>query len=257
MSVRTADRTLDILECFGRLQKPMTAAELARELSLPASTCFSLVRTLVDRGYLYYLQPRGPIYPTRRVYQIAESIIKHDPIAQYLQPILNDLRDKCGESVILGKLQGAGVLYLEMIESRQPIRFMMQVGAVRSIHASSIGKAILSVMDEPSRDRLLARIKYPKLTDRTIRTRAELLASVEEGRKRGFWMNISESNPDVSGMAKPLTMFGDYYGVALIGPSFRVENNLKKYALELAKAAQRINAACMKLDKSRSSNSDT
>ena len=44
---------------------------MARELSLPTSTCFGLVRTLVDRGFLYYLRPRGPFYPTRRLGHVA------------------------------------------------------------------------------------------------------------------------------------------------------------------------------------------
>ncbi len=53
MAVRTADRTLEIFSCFARLQTPLTVSEIGRELSLPTSTCYALVKTLVDTGFLF------------------------------------------------------------------------------------------------------------------------------------------------------------------------------------------------------------
>lgn len=249
MTVRTADRTLDIFEHFAERQRPITASELARDLSLPTSTCFSLIRTLVDRGYLYYLQARGPFYPTRRLLSIAEEIAAHDPIAQYVLPLLGSLRDKTGETVILGKLKGTGVVYLERVESNQPIRYTRRVGFVRDIHASSIGKAILGAMDEKTRDRLLARVRYPKLTESTIRNRAQLIDSVVEGRKRGYWINVGESTPDVTGIAQSVTILGDFYGVALIGPSYRFDRNMKAYADALTKTVRKVSEAVSELER--------
>jgi DNA-binding IclR family transcriptional regulator len=247
MTVRTADRTLDIFEHFAERREPITASQLARDLSLPTSTCFSLIRTLVDRGYLYYLQSRGPFYPTRRLLSIAEEIATHDPIAQYVRPLLVALRDKAGETVILGKLKGTGVVYLERVESNQPIRYSRRIGFVRDIHASSIGKAILAIMDDKTRDRLLAQVRYPKLTDKTIRTRAQLIDSVDEGRKRGYWLNVDESTPDVTGIAQPVPIFGDFYGVALIGPSYRFERNMTAYAKALTKTVHKVSEAVSEL----------
>ena len=49
----------------------------------------------------------------------------------------------------------------------------MTVGSVRALHASSIGKAIVSALEDEPRERLLSLLKYPKLTARTIRSRAQ------------------------------------------------------------------------------------
>jgi DNA-binding IclR family transcriptional regulator len=249
MTVRTADRTLDIFESFARRRKPITVSELARELSLPMSTCFSLVRTLADRGYLYYLQPRGAFYPTRRLSLTAEAIAGHDPIARYVLPFLEALRDKVGETVIFGKLQGLGVIYLELVESLHPVRYTMNVGSVRDIHASSIGKAILAAMEDEPRRRLMARLKYPRLTPLTLRNAAQLARSVEEGRKRGYWTNVGESAPDVSGIAQTVQILGDLYGVALVGPSFRFEKNTKPFVEALTKAGRKITEVSAHLDR--------
>lgn len=247
--VRTADRTVDIFEHFARLQKPATVSELARELGLPVSSCFSLVRTLVDRGYLYYLQPRGALYPTRRVSLVADSIASHDPIVQYIRPFLKALRDKAGETVIFGKLQGVGVVYLELIESLHPVRYSMNVGSIRELHASSIGKAILAALADEPRRRLMAKIKYARLTDRTLRTQAQLVRSVEDGRRRGYWTNDGESAPDVMGIARSMHVLGDFYGVALVGPRFRFAKNLKPFVEALSTTTAKIAEVCAHLDR--------
>jgi DNA-binding IclR family transcriptional regulator len=242
MTVRTADRTLDIFESFARRQRPITVSDLARELSLPTSTCFALVRTLVDRGFLYYLRPRGAFYPTRRLSQVADAIAHHDPIAQNIRPLLEALRDATGETVILGKLQGLGVVYLEIIESRHAVRYTMTVGSVRALHASSIGKAIVSAMEDEPRERLLSLLKYPKLTDHTIRSRAQYRKSLEEGVKRGYWTNVGESSPDVMGVALPVRIFGDLYGINLVGPQSRFDRNLKSYVDALKATIRKVGA---------------
>jgi len=242
MTVRTADRTLDIFESFARRQRPISVSDLARELSLPTSTCFALVRTLVDRGFLYYLRPRGAFYPTRRLSQVAEAIAHHDPIAQNVRPLLEALRDATGETVILGKLQGLGVVYLEIIESRHAVRYTMTVGSVRALHASSIGKAIVAAMEDEPRERLLSQLKYPKLTEHTIRNRAHYKKSVDEGHKRGYWTNIGESSPDVMGIALPVRIFGDLYGINLVGPQSRFDRHLKSYADALKATIRKVGA---------------
>lgn len=242
MTVRTADRTLDIFESFARRQRPITVSDLARELSLPTSTCFALVHTLVGRGFLYHLRPRGAFYPTRRLSQVADAIAHHDPIAQNVRPLLETLRDTTGETIILGKLRGLGVVYLEIIESRHAVRYTMTVGSVRALHASSIGKAIVAAMDDAQRGRLLSQLKYPKLTERTIRSRTQYVKSLNDGHKRGYWTNVGESSPDVMGIALPVRIFGDLYGINLVGPQSRMDRNLKRYADALRSTVRKVGA---------------
>lgn len=242
MTVRTADRTLEIFESFARRQTPITVSELARELSLPTSTCFSLVRTLVERGFLYYLRPRGAFYPTRRLGQIAQAIANHDPIGQNVRPFLEALRDATGETVILGKLQGLGVVYLEIIESRQDVRYANSVGIVRDLHSSSIGKAILAAIEPEPRELLISQMKFRKFTENTLRNRAQYEQSLDEGHKRGYWTNVGERSLDVMGIALPVRIFGDLYGINVSGPRPRCERNLKSNVSALKATVRKVGA---------------
>ena len=67
MDVKTAGRTLDLFEGFAELWGPASLSEVSRQLRIPMSSCFCLVRTVENRGYLYATRARGPLYPTRRL----------------------------------------------------------------------------------------------------------------------------------------------------------------------------------------------
>ena len=97
-------------------------------------------------------------------------------------------------------------------------------------------------MDDEPRERLLAQLKYPKITEHTIRNRAQYTKSVEEGGKRGYWTNVGESSPDVMGIALPVRIFGDLYGINLVGPQSRFNRNLKSYVDALKATIRKVGA---------------
>ena len=57
--VRTQLRALEVFQVFARVRKPLRLSELARELNIPVSSCFAIIRALLDNGYLYEMARRG------------------------------------------------------------------------------------------------------------------------------------------------------------------------------------------------------
>ena len=78
--MKSASRTFDLFETFARMQAPITLSDLARQMKMPVSTCFNLVRTFEARGFLYSLGSRRGLYPTKRMLQLVTTIAQHDPI---------------------------------------------------------------------------------------------------------------------------------------------------------------------------------
>src|SRR5690606_10677637 len=105
-NARSASRALSVFETFGAEGRPLLLTELAPLIDVPLSSCHGLVRTLLDRGYLYALSRRRGFYPTRKLYTLAQTIAAKDSYLQRLQPFLERLRDDSGETVIVGTLQG-------------------------------------------------------------------------------------------------------------------------------------------------------
>ncbi|MDQ4060884.1 MAG: IclR family transcriptional regulator [Pseudomonadota bacterium] len=240
MDVKTARRTLDLIETFATVGKPLGVSELARALGAPVSSCFGLVRTLEARGFLYAVSPRRGFYPTKRLLQQAQAIAARDPIADHVGPVLAVLRDETGETVLFGKLQQGQAIYLDIVESRQSIRYTARAGDLKPLHASAMGKALLASLSDAERDRLLDEIELVPVTPATITDRARLLAHLDEGRRRGWQMTRSENVGDVMALAVTVPLGSEPYGIAVAGPVHRMEPALERHAAALQAAREQL-----------------
>jgi IclR family transcriptional regulator, acetate operon repressor len=240
MDVKTAGRTLDLFEIFAKAQTPLSLSELARALNAPPSSCFNLIRALQARGYLYSVQPKRQLYPTRRLFEVARAIVAGEPWMARIEPVLTHLRDQTHETVILGKRQGDQVVYLNVIEGPQTIRYTAQAGDLKPLHSSSIGKALLGTLSPAELVDVLKQLPLTRVTEATITDRDMLLADLERGKKRGYFMTAGENVADVMAVAATVRLAGDVYGIAIAGPIHRMTDNLTRHVSALTAACAAI-----------------
>lgn len=240
MDVKTAGRTLDLFEIFAKTQTPLSLSELARALNAPPSSCFNLIRALQARGYLYSVQPRRQLYPTRRLFEVASAITAGEPWMARIEPVLVTLRDQTHETVILGKRQGDRVVYLQVIEGPQTIRYTAQAGDLKPLHSSSIGKALLGALEPTELAKLLKQLPLPRVTEATMTNRSKLLADLERGRKQGYFITAGENVADVMAVATTVWLGGDVYGIAIAGPIHRMTDNTANQVVALKAACTAI-----------------
>jgi len=221
--VKAADRTLDVFEAFSRAGRPLNLSELAKAVEMPVSSCHGLVRTLTSRGYLVEIGTQRMHYPTRRLFDLARSILDRDPVLMKVSPILAVLRDKTGETVVLGKRLDKFVIYLDVAESGQTIRFTAEVSALRALHSSALGKALLGAMPEPQRSDFVATLDLTPVTGNTIGNAKKLLANIVAAEERGWHSTRGESVSDVMAVARAVRLGGETYALAVAGPLTRVE----------------------------------
>jgi IclR family transcriptional regulator, acetate operon repressor len=227
MDVKSATRLLDLFEAFAVARKPCTLSELSRALGVPVSSCHALVKTLEGRGYLYGSGGRGGLYPTRRLFAVAQTIAAHEPLIERLRPALIRLRDETRETVILGKRQGDRIIYLEVLESLQTIRYSAQPGDLKPLHSSAIGKAVLGSLDPGELAALLPRLPLDRVTDATLVDPAALVADLAAARERGdIYITRGENVADVMAAAVPFQAGGETFGVAIAGPLYRMNDAL-------------------------------
>lgn len=240
MDVKTAGRVLDVFEAFAQLQRAASLSDLARKLEIPVSSCFALLRTMENRGYIYSEKPRGGMYPTKRMFSLAKRIAAHDPIANRVTPALQELRDTTQETVLFAKRSGDQAVLLDVLVSPQRIRYTADLGEARSLHATSLGKAILSGLPEKERAALLERAGMAKLTPATITSRKKLEDEIAKSVKRGWFVNAEESVKHMFGVAVPVAINGEPYAISLPGPTERMKPNVKFLVERLHVARERI-----------------
>lgn len=223
MSDSSVQRAFAILETFERERRPLSMKELADMCRIPASTCHSLVHAMLGRAYLYQTGRGKDLYPTRRLYDLGATIIAHDPVLQRLEPIIELLREETRETVILGKRHKQGIVYLAVLEGPQVIRYSARPGDLKPLHSTSIGKALLSTMKEEDLRKLLAEAPLPRITASTITKIDRLIDDIAAGRQSGCFITHGENVADVTALAVPLAINDEFYGMAVAGPSHRMD----------------------------------
>ncbi|MEW6269933.1 MAG: IclR family transcriptional regulator [Thermodesulfobacteriota bacterium] len=241
--LKSADRTLDVFEAFARTQKPLTLSELAREIEVAPSSCFALIKTLRDRGYLYGVGERRTLYPTRRMLDQATAIAACEPHVSRMLPVMSALRDETGETVILGRREKNAVVYLHVCESRQTVRYTARAGDLKPLHSSAIGKVILASLPRDERAKLVQALPRPRVTANTLCAAAELADDVEAGLLRGYQLTRGENVADVMAVAMPIVIGGDLFGLCIAAPMHRMSSTHARHAKALKRALSRMKEA--------------
>jgi DNA-binding IclR family transcriptional regulator len=244
MDVKLVARTLDLFEVFAAERRPLSLTELARLMDVPMSSCLALTRTLVSRGYLYEVRRRGGYYPTQRLQRIAAAIDATDPVIERVHPHLVALRDACGETAVLGKIQDTAVCYLDVVESPHAIRYSCTPGELRSLHANSIGKAIFAELDAEAQRALGERLAFEIYTNATLVDLGALVAQARKGRARGWSENRGESAPELAALAMAFEADGNWYGVSVVGPIERMRAGRDAHLAALAACKVGMIDAC-------------
>jgi DNA-binding IclR family transcriptional regulator len=237
---KSAERTLAILEAFEERKRSLTLRELAECCDIPVSTCHALVHTLLNRSYLYQTSRRKDLYPTRRILDLAATIVAHDPYLERLAPILQQLRMDTQETVILGKRQKDEIVYLEVLESPQTIRYSARAGALKALHSTCIGKVMLGAMKPAELAAWLRNHSLHKVTGSTIVTQSRLIEDLKAGAELGCYTTRGENVPDVTAIAAPVIVNNELLGLAIAGPTHRMEPNFNKQVSRLLDAQRKL-----------------
>lgn len=205
--------------------RPLLLTELAPLIGVPLSSCHGLVKTLLDSGYLYGMSRRRGFYPTRKLFTLARSIAAKDASLVRLEPHIEALRDMARETVIVGTRQGDAVLYLQVEEGPETIRYSARPGDFKPLHSSAIGKALLA-RDGTAMAEKLRNLDLPAVTAQTITDRDRLLADLAAGSERGYFVTHDENVADVTAVARSIDIDGMILGIAIAGPSYRMQGRI-------------------------------
>jgi DNA-binding IclR family transcriptional regulator len=240
MDVKTAGRTLELFELFGRERRPLSLTDIAQALKAPVSSSFNLVRALEGRGYLYGAGGRRGIYPTRKMFEISKAIAAAEPWIEKIEPLLEKLRDATEETIILGRLHNDRAIYIAVIEGPQSIRYSAGAGDLKPLHSSAIGKALLMACEPEQRERTIEGLHLDRRTPSTITNRAKLLEDLRVSSERGFTLTRGENVKDVMGMSMPFELGGEVYAAAIAGPITRMDPQIASHLAELLKFKAQI-----------------
>jgi DNA-binding IclR family transcriptional regulator len=238
--VAVVRHALAILKSFSFEQPVLGVSELARKLDMPKSTVSRLAKTLAGEGFLTPVT--GGYRLALKLHELGALVVSGVELREVAHGKLVHLRNVTGETVHLAVLDGHEVVYLDRIESPNTLHFFTRIGMRMPAHATSSGKAMLAYSPPGALDRVVVK-GLPRLTPRTLDSRAALERALETVRTNGWAASVDESESGLNSLAAPIFDYSSQVvaAISVAGPSERLTPSaMVRFAQQLREATADI-----------------
>lgn len=198
--VKSAERTVRILEALAASPVKLTVPELQQRLGYPRSSLHALIRTLRELNWVEPDETGAAFMLGTRALLAGTSYLDHDPVLPHAYETLEDLRAELGYTMHYARRDGAHVLYLASRDARGTTRVIPRVGRRLPVHITALGQAILADLTEAEIERILPD-ELEVYTAETITDHDALRAELEAVRSRGWAFEREQGTPSVACVA--------------------------------------------------------
>lgn len=198
---KTLVKGVQLLEHLLAAGAPVGVSELARQTGLNPSNVHRTLQTWSHLGFVTQ-DADGSYHCTLKLFEwgcrVADGL---DVRRLAREPLARLARDSL-ETIHLSVLDGADIVYLDKIESPQPVRAYSEVGGRAPAHCVATGKALLAYADAS----VLAALPRPlaRPTTKTVATLTALQSQLDQVRRLGYAVNVEEWRQGVSGLGAPV-----------------------------------------------------
>lgn len=202
-----------------------TLTELAAVAQAPKTSLVGLLKAMVVQGYIS--REHGARYLLgSRFLELALRAGAGRKLVDVAHPFLERLMSATGETAVLGTLSAQADLavYVDRVESPNPIRYAVTVGERRELYCTALGKVLLAWMPRGGLETYLASHRLQRFTDTTITTAAGLQKELRHIRAEGLARTLGERFREANGVAAPIFLADGTVGAALLvaGPAQRM-----------------------------------
>lgn len=190
---RTTQRTVEILKLISRKPEGITLDEICEALSLPKTSAYDIITTLVETGMANVDKGQRQRYTIGLMaYRIGINYTNNLDFITTIEPELRALAREVGKTVFFGVRSDHEVVYISKFEPENPIITTATVGTKNPVFCTSLGKAILAYSDDETKTQVLSRIRFRSFTERTIPDKVALLRELDQVREQGYALDARE-----------------------------------------------------------------
>ncbi|SFJ47586.1 IclR family transcriptional regulator [Thermoflavimicrobium dichotomicum] len=198
MTVRAAERALDILLCFVQ-QSQLGLTEIAKQTKLNKSTVFRLLATLENKGFVKRDPETDKYQLGFRIWELAANLDQSNDPAILFLPEMESLRDELDETVSLYIRDGNERIRIQAVESKQAIRRVAPIGARMPLAVGASSKVLMAYADPKVVDQILNDPMWPSGVNKEV-----YVAQLNQIRQEGYAISIEEREAGTAAVAVPI-----------------------------------------------------
>jgi DNA-binding IclR family transcriptional regulator len=241
--VGVISKVLRILELLNHSPNGLQLREIAAKTEINKSTAHRFLSHLEAEGYLFR-DEAGTYMLGARLARLGTGVSYQAMLCRICRPILESLRSVTGETVNLAVLDGAEIVYLDVLESQNTFRLASPVGMRRPALCTSLGKAIIANLEDTrQKEEILSSIGAAPSTSRKASSISKLRKELAQICDQGSSLDDEESVTGARcvGAAVFGADDGVVAGISVSAPVVRMtRERLPFFSAEVCKAAWEI-----------------
>lgn len=241
--VQSLSRALLLLTRIAEYSDGVSLSDVAQQVGLAASTTHRLLTTLEKQGFAEQDSETGNWRIGVMAFAVGNAFLASRDVGAQSRVIARELMETAGETVNVAVFQADEIVIIAQSECREMMRMVVPLGSRVPLHASGVGKAILSTLPDKTVKKILESRGLPRLTEQTIDQPAAFRAALNDIRALGFALDNEEQAVGLRCAAAPI--FGPQgeavAAISLSGPKSRIsESRLQEFGRLVRSAAQEI-----------------
>lgn len=221
---QSLERGLRILETVAASGGSATLAETVRRTALHRSTAYHLLQTLVGFGYLRQDPHTRGYELTAKLFRLTARSFTPEQIGHLAEPVTTEFTALIGEGTSVAAYHDGAVTIVAKCDPNNPFRVVQDIGAVRPVHATAVGKAIVAFLPPAERATIAAQLRFERYTARTLTTHAAFEAQLRRIRSAGYAIDDEEHHEGIRCIAAPIFAYTGcaVASLCIVGPRIRM-----------------------------------
>lgn len=220
--VPAARSTLRIIRYLAGHSGPVRAVTMARDLGLPRSSLYHLLRVLQDEGFVVHSPEHQGFALAPLLGEIGSSVLASNALARLAGPVLERLVAETRLPVVahLGVLHHADVVYASKLAAARAPAVVTSVGVRLPAHLTATGRAMLAALPRAQFEAIYADSPLPLRTTNGPVSVAQLGELLVGTRERGWATEDGDIDLDYASAAAAV-LDHNGYPAAAVGLTFR------------------------------------
>ncbi len=241
-NITALQRGLELLHLFAAAEKGLPAADVAKLSGLPVSTVHRFLVNLKSAGFLN-CDNAGTYHLGIACLTLGQAAGGQLDIRRLSLRHLQELNHQTRETVHLTVRHGLSAVYVEKLDSPEPLRIHSRIGAAVPLHCTAVGKVLLAYLPAPELEKTLDELELRRFTENTVGNIQELQTHLRRVRRDGYACDLEEHEPHIRCIAAPIW---DHSGavnasLSVTGPAVRMATaRLRQIAPLIRDAGLRI-----------------
>ena len=203
-TIPTNLRLLLLLEEIARVGVPLTPTAANEVLGLPKPTVHRLFHRLEEEGFLQRDIDGRSYAAGQRLRKMSVNVLSSSRVRTVRLAVLNALTEDVGETCNIATPDRDGMVYLDRVETKWPLRIQLPIGTTVPFHCTASGKMYLATLAPHLLAKYLSAAILDKQSDSTLTDPAAIQDEIARIREQGFSTDNEEFMDGMVAIAVPI-----------------------------------------------------